>query len=109
MLLCVQTGKAISDSNRFKFDAQNFYLKSPQEMCDQWDREFPEACDNTLRIAERVHAEFTESRDLMPRFPVPGGETEASWLAKEVERGLQQRFPDGVPDTIAGRPTTRSA
>ncbi|MGH3988508.1 MAG: DNA polymerase III subunit alpha, partial [Pseudonocardiaceae bacterium] len=80
------------------FDAQNFYLKSPAEMREQWDGEFPEACDNTLRIAERVHVEFTEGRDLMPRFPVPEGESEASWLVKEVERGLQQRFPDGVPD-----------
>ncbi|MGH3945763.1 MAG: DNA polymerase III subunit alpha, partial [Pseudonocardiaceae bacterium] len=98
VLLCVQTGKTMSDPHRFKFDAQNFYLKSPAEMREQWDGEFPEACDNTLRIAERVHVEFTEGRDLMPRFPVPEGESEASWLVKEVERGLQQRFPDGVPD-----------
>ncbi|MGH3775715.1 MAG: DNA polymerase III subunit alpha [Pseudonocardiaceae bacterium] len=99
VLLCVQTGKTMSDPNRFTFDAQNFYLKSPAEMREQWDGEFPEACDNTLRIAERVHVEFTEGRDLMPRFPVPDGESEASWLVKEVERGLQQRFPGGVPDT----------
>ncbi len=99
VLLCVQTGKTMSDPNRFKFDAQDFYLKSPAQMREQWDGEFPEACDNTLRIAERVHVEFTEGRDLMPRFPVPAGESEASWLVKEVERGLQQRFPGGLPDT----------
>ncbi|HZD15151.1 MAG TPA: DNA polymerase III subunit alpha, partial [Pseudonocardiaceae bacterium] len=99
VLLCVQTGKTMSDPNRFKFDAQDFYLKSPAQMREQWDGEFPEACDNTLRVAERVHVEFTEGRDLMPRFPVPAGESEASWLVKEVERGLQQRFPDGLPDT----------
>ncbi len=98
VLLCVQTGKTMSDPNRFKFDAQDFYLKSPAEMRQQWDGEFPEACDNTLLVAERVHVEFTEGQDLMPRFPVPEGETEATWLVKEVERGLHQRFPDGVPD-----------
>jgi DNA polymerase III subunit alpha len=95
----VQTGKTMSDPNRFTFDAQNFYLKSPQEMREQWDGEFPEACDNTLHVADRVHVEFTEGRDLMLRFPVPEGESEASWLVKEVERGLRRRFPNGVPDT----------
>ena len=99
VLLCVQTGKTMSDPNRFKFDAQEFYLKSPAEMRQQWDGEFPEACDNTLLVAERVHVEFTEGQDLMPRFPVPEGETEATWLVKEVERGLHQRFPGGIPDT----------
>ncbi|MGH3692437.1 MAG: DNA polymerase III subunit alpha [Pseudonocardiaceae bacterium] len=99
VLLCVQTGKTISDPHRFRFDAQDFYLKSPQQMRDQWDGEFPEACDNTLGIAERVHVGFTEGRDLLPRFPVPAGESEAGWLVKEVERGLRQRFPNGVPDT----------
>jgi DNA polymerase-3 subunit alpha len=96
VLLCVQTGKTLADPNRFKFDAQDFYLKSPEEMRHQWDPRFPEACDNTLAIAERVHVEFTEGQDLMPRAPVPEGETEQSWLVKEVERGLHRRFPDGI-------------
>ncbi|MHA6795300.1 DNA polymerase III subunit alpha [Pseudonocardia bannensis] len=99
VLLCVQTGKTLADPNRFKFDAQDFYLKSPAEMRAQWDGEFPEACDNTLLVAERVNVSFTEGQDLMPRFDVPEGETEASWLVKEVERGLHRRFPDGIPDT----------
>ena len=64
----------------------------------QWDPQFPEACDNTLLIAERVDVGFTEGQDLMPRAPVPEGETEESWLVKEVERGLHQRFPNGVTD-----------
>jgi DNA polymerase-3 subunit alpha len=98
VLLCVQTGKTLADPNRFKFDAQDFYLKSPAEMRHQWDPIFPEACDNTLLIAERVHVEFTEGQDLMPRAPVPEGETEQSWLVKEVERGLYRRFPNGVTE-----------
>jgi len=98
VLLCVQTGKTLADPNRFKFDAQDFYLKSPQEMRQQWDPIFPEACDNTLLIAERVHVEFTEGQNLMPRAPVPEGETEESWLVKEVERGLHTRFPNGITE-----------
>jgi len=98
VLLCVQTGKTLADPNRFKFDAQDFYLKAPQEMRAQWDLQFPEACDNTLLVAERVDLTFTEGQDLMPRAPVPEGETEQSWLVKEVERGLHRRFPDGVAE-----------
>ncbi|MFC5993346.1 DNA polymerase III subunit alpha [Pseudonocardia hispaniensis] len=98
VLLCVQTGKTLADPNRFKFDAQDFYLKSPAEMRALWDPVHPEACDNTLLIAERVNVEFTEGQNLMPRAPVPDGETEESWLIKEVERGLHRRFPNGVTD-----------
>ena len=98
VLLCVQTGKTMNDPNRFRFDAQDFYLKSAQEMRAQWDGVFPEACDNTLAIAERVNIEFTEGRDLQPVAPVPEGETEGSWLVKEVERGLHWRFPNGFSE-----------
>jgi len=95
VLLCVQTGKTLADPNRFKFDAQDFYLKSPAEMRAQWDGEFPEACDNTLAVAERVNVEFVEGQDLMPRAPVPD---EESWLVKEVERGMHTRFPNGATE-----------
>ncbi len=97
-LLCVQTGKTLADPNRFRFDARDFYLKSPAEMREVW-RELPEACDNTLLVAERCAIDFAEGRNLMPRFPVPAGETEESWLVKEVERGLATRFPGGVPES----------
>ncbi len=60
----------------------------------------PEACDNTLLIAERCEVEFDESANYMPRFPVPDGETEDSWFTKEVERGLRYRYPDGIPDRV---------
>ena len=98
VLLCVQTGRTLADPKRFKFDARDFYLKTAQEMRDLW-RDFPDACDNTLAIAERVHVEFNEGANLMPQFPVPEGESEESWLVKEVEAGLRRRFPNGVPDT----------
>ncbi|MGZ4746408.1 MAG: DNA polymerase III subunit alpha, partial [Oryzihumus sp.] len=97
-LLCVQSGSTLMDPNRFKFDADEFYLKSPQEMRHLW-RELPEACDNTLLIAPRCEVSFTEGEGrYMPRFPCPPGEDETSWFIKEVETGLRRRFPEGVPD-----------
>jgi DNA polymerase III subunit alpha len=98
VLLCVQTGKTLADPNRFKFDARDFYLKTAAEMRAVWS-ELPEACDNTLEIAERCQVEFAEGRDLMPRFPVPEGESAESLLVKQVEVGLHKRFPAGVPET----------
>jgi DNA polymerase-3 subunit alpha len=93
-LLCVQSASTLDDPNRFKFDSNEFYLKSASEM----RRLFPdhqEACDNTLLIAERCDVNF-EHRDLMPRFPVPEGETEATWFEKAVAEGMLRRF-DNAP------------
>jgi DNA polymerase-3 subunit alpha len=98
-LLCVQSGSTLDDPNRFKFDGDGYYIKTAQEM-RQLFRDHPEACDNTLLIAERCKVEFNTSANYMPRFPVPEGETEDSWLIKEVERGLHYRYPGGIPDKV---------
>ncbi len=98
-LLCVQSGSTLADPTRFKFDADDFYLKTAAEMRDVW-RDFPEACDNTLLIAERCEVAFNEDANLMPRYDVPEGETEASWFVKEVERGLHHRYPTGISDQV---------
>ena len=103
VLLCVQTGTTLADPGRFRFDAQDFYLKSAAEMRARWDPQVPEACDNTLLVAERVNVEFTEGQDLMPRAPVPEGETEESRLVTEVERGLHHRFPNGITERYRTR------
>jgi DNA polymerase-3 subunit alpha len=97
VLLCVQSGKTMADPNRFKFDAQDFYVKSPQEMRSLWS-EFPEACDNTLLIAERCEISFNEGADLMPRVEVPEGWTEQTWLRHLVHEGLRERFNGQVPE-----------
>ncbi|WP_378739441.1 DNA polymerase III subunit alpha [Nocardia brasiliensis] len=99
-LLCIQTGKTLSDPTRFKFDGDGYYLKSAEEMRAIWDAEVPGACDNTVAIGERVQSydDVWAFRDRMPVFPVPEGEDQNSFLRKEVERGLARRFPDGVPD-----------
>ena len=98
-LLCVQSGSTLADPTRFKFDADEFYLKTAAEMRDVW-RDYPEACDNTLLIAERCEVAFNEDANLMPRYDVPDGETEASWFVKEVERGLHHRYPKGISDEV---------
>jgi DNA polymerase-3 subunit alpha len=102
VLLCVQSGKTMQDQNRFKFDAKDFYLKSPAEMRSLWADKYDlrEACDNTLLIAERCAVTFDESKSYMPRFPVPDGETEQSWFVKESEKGLLHRYPNGIPDEV---------
>ncbi len=99
ILLCVQSGSTMADPKRFKFDSQEFYLKTPAEM-RQLFRDHPEACDNTLLIAERCDVQFDTSANYMPRYPVPEGETEESWFVKEVERGLHARYPAGIPDEV---------
>ena len=97
-LLCVQSGSTLADPGRFKFDGEEFYLKTPEQMRHVF-RELPQACDNTLLVAEQCEVSFTEDEGrYMPRFPCPPGESETSWFVKEVERGLHGRYPGGIPD-----------
>jgi DNA polymerase-3 subunit alpha len=98
-LLCVQSGSTLDDPNRFKFDADEFYLKSAEQM-RQLFRDHPDACDNTLAIAERCDVKFDTSANYMPRFPVPEEETEQSWFVKEVEKGLHERYPEGITEAV---------
>ncbi|WP_184758614.1 DNA polymerase III subunit alpha [Streptosporangium album] len=105
-LLCVGTGKRLADADRFRFSGSGYYIKSAAEMRALWDAEVPGACDNTLLIAERVgdYGEVFAHRDLTPRFPVPEGESESSWLRKETLDGACRRYgghpPQGVLDRI---------
>ena len=101
-LLCVQSGSTMDNPNRFKLDGDGYYIKSAREM-RQLFNEHPEACDNTLLIAERCNIEFDTEANYMPRFPVPDGETEESWFIKEVEKGLHYRYPNGITDDVRKR------
>ena len=94
-LLCVQSGSTLADPKRFKFDNDEFYLKTPAQMRELF-KDLPEACDNTLLIAERCNVTLREGENLMPAFAVPSGESEDSWLRKEAEIGLANRFGDRV-------------
>ncbi|MEU4775788.1 DNA polymerase III subunit alpha [Micromonospora sp. NPDC023644] len=100
VLLCVQTAANVADPNRFRFDGSGYYIKSADEMravdnSDLW----LEGCRNTLLVAEKVDpAGMFEFHNLMPRFPVPEGETEESWFRKETFAGLARRYPGGIPE-----------
>lgn len=96
-LLCVQSGSTLADPKRFKFDNNEFYLKSADEMRELF-KDLPDACDNTLLIAERCDITMREGENLLPRFEVPDGESEISWLTKEANRGLKERFNNQIPD-----------
>ena len=92
-LLCVQSGSTLADPKRFKFDNSEFYVKTAAQMRELF-KETPEACDNTLLIAERCNVTLREGENLLPRFDVPQGETEDSWLRSESIRGLSERLGD---------------
>jgi DNA polymerase III subunit alpha len=97
-LLCVQTGSTLADPDRLQFEGASYYLKSPQEMrALRRDDDWQAACDNTLLVAERVESKFAKS-NLMPLFPLPDGETDVSWMRKEVWRGMNWRYPDGYDE-----------
>ena len=105
-LLCVSSGSVMSDPKRFRFNGDGYYLKSAAEMRDLWEHRhgLKEACDNTLLIAERCDVSFTEGNGTyMPVFPVPEGESEETWLLKEVDRGLAVRYPGGVTEEVRAR------
>jgi len=95
-LLCVQSGSTLADPKRFKFDNNEFYLKSAAEMRKLFS-EIPESCDNTLLVAERCNIKMRENENLLPQYSVPAGETEDSWLRKEANKGLLARL-DGKVD-----------
>lgn len=99
-LLCIQTGKNLSDPDRFRFDGTGYYLKSTDEMyavdsSDAWQ----EGCRNTLLVAEQIDTSgMFEAKNLMPKFDIPDGYTEITWFKEEVRRGMERRFPGGIPD-----------
>ena len=101
-LLCIQSGSTLADPKRFKFDSEEFYLKDAATMRRIF-KDIESACDNTLLIAERCNVSLRENENLLPKFPVPSGETEDSWLVKEAERGLSAKFPDGVSEEHKAR------
>ncbi|MER7767368.1 DNA polymerase III subunit alpha [Kitasatospora sp. NPDC096140] len=103
-LLCVGVGKNKDDPNRFKFQGTGYYVKTAEEMRELF-RELPEACDNTLAIAERIESyeEVFTYVDRMPQFDVPEGETQASYLRKKIEIGLQHRYGDSPSQEVLDR------
>ena len=94
-LLCVQSGSTLADPKRFKFDNHEFYVKTAAQMRELF-KDIPESCDNTLLIAERCNVTLREGENLLPRFEVPQGESEDSWLRSLSHEGLKSRLGDKV-------------
>ncbi len=102
-LLCVQTGALLSDPKRFKFEGTEHYLKSSNEM-RQLFRDFPEACDNTLWIAERADVTIEFGKPLLPNFPLPEGfDDDAGYLDHLTWEGAKQRWGDVLPVSVVER------
>jgi DNA polymerase-3 subunit alpha len=102
-LLCVQTGSLMSDPDRFKFHGDQHYLKTAAEMRSLF-AEVPEACDNTLWIAERCEVEIEFGKPQLPDFPIPEGFTEAAdYLRHLTFEGARDRWGDELPDHIVER------
>jgi DNA polymerase-3 subunit alpha len=102
-LLCVQTGCTMSDPNRFKFEGAEHYLKSAQEM--QWlFRDVPEACSNTLWIAERANIEIEFGKPVLPNFELPAGfKTDGEYLHHLAIEGAKERWGQKLPPAVVER------
>ncbi len=93
VLLCVQTGKTVDDPNRMKFQTEEFYLKSEQELRQLFPN-CEEAFENTQRIADRCNLEFVFNQYHLPSFPVPEGFTNDAYFRKLCMDGFAQRYPE---------------
>ena len=92
-LLCIQTASNIAEENRLKFDSHEFYLKTARQMRDLFPQDqFPGACDNTLRVAERSEVRINFDQFLLPNFGVPDGHTSVTYLRQLVLEGARARY-----------------
>ena len=92
VLLCIQTGKTVDDQNRMKFQTQEFYVKSEEELRTLFPG-LDEAFENTVKIADRCNLEFTFHEYHLPAFPVPAGYTNEGYFRELCYKGFQERYP----------------
>ena len=98
VLMCIQTGKTVADASRMRFETQEFYLKSEEEMRALFP-ERPDAADNTVEIAEKCNFDFEFGHYHLPRFQLPEGETDSfEYLKKLCEAGFEKRYGAGRED-----------
>ncbi len=91
LMLCIQTNSKVADTDRMRFESDEFYLKSEMEMRQLFSA-VPESLDNTEKIAEKCNVEFEFGKLLLPKFPVPGGEDSYAYLKSLAEEGLKARY-----------------
>ncbi|HEY6374833.1 MAG TPA: DNA polymerase III subunit alpha, partial [Edaphobacter sp.] len=95
ILLCVQTAGSMNDPNRFKFDTQEFYIKSAEEM-QRTFREHPEVCTRTMQFIDRCNLKLSKVDNPFPEFPVPEGHTLDSYFEQVCREGLRKRLDTAV-------------
>jgi DNA polymerase-3 subunit alpha len=92
VLLCIGTGKALTDPKRLRYEARQFFLKTPEEMAASF-ADFPDAISNTIRIAERCNVTLAEGQNFLPNFDVPAGFTLDAYFDHVVRDGFKERLP----------------
>ena len=103
VLLCIQTGKRMSDEDRMKFNTDELYIKSPEEMIDYF-KAVPEAIENTVKIAQECNVEFEFGHTILPNYDVPEGfKTHYDYLKKLADDGIKKRYGDNPSQKILDR------
>ena len=103
VLLCIQTGKRMSDEDRMRFDTDELYVKSPQEMADYF-KAFPEAIENTVKIAEKCNVTFEFGHTILPNYDVPPEfPTHYDYLKKLCDDGIKKRYGENPSEEVQKR------
>ncbi|MEI3395067.1 MAG: DNA polymerase III subunit alpha [Clostridia bacterium] len=103
VLLCIQTGKRMSDEDRMKFDTDELYVKSPEEMAEYF-KAFPDAIENTVKIAEQCNVEFEFGHTILPNYDVPPEyPTHYDFLKELCDKGLKKRYGENLSEEIQKR------
>lgn len=104
VLLCIQTGKTLIDTDRMKFSTDSFYFKSPEEMKNAF-RDVPEAIENTRKVAEKCNLDFKFDEFRLPGYEVPEGEDLNNYLETLSINGLKKKLNKEIPDNYMARLT----
>ena len=103
VLLCIQTGKRMNDEDRMRFDTEELYVKSPEEMIDYF-KNIPDAVENTVKIAEKCNVEFEFGHTILPNYDVPEQyATHYDYLEKLTVDGLTKRYGEEITNEIKER------
>ena len=103
VLLCIQTGKRMSDEDRMRFETQEFYIKSPEEMADYFS-EFPDAIENTVKIAEKCNYDFEFGVTKLPNYDVPEEyATHLDYFKDLCYKGIKNRYGEKPAEEVMSR------
>ena len=102
VLLCIQTGKTMDDEDRMRFETDEFYLKSPEEMSKLFEY-VPEAIENTVKIADECNIKIEFGKHHLPKFDVPDGKNAVDYLRELCHAGMKERYGNNPPDNIKNR------